>query len=259
MSLIVDRRIGSADLYPIFENMGLPCLLSELAYGDCAWTGIGEDGPVECAAEIKRVDDLLQCMRDGRFAGHQLPGLLTNYDRVYLIIEEGTRPGDTSGVLEHYVKGKFWHTAKVAGITYRAYERFLTTLMERGNVRIRQTINRQGTAETVAALYRWWQDGVDAHSSIFALDRSTQIKLEEQIKRERNQSGVSMIRQKIPLTRRIAAELPGLGTEKSKAAASAFKSVREMVNADVKTWMKVEGVGKGIATQIVEAVEGNEK
>lgn len=257
MSLLVDRRIGSNDLQPALAALGLPAVMTTLDYGDVAWTGFGEDGPVSCACEVKTVGDLLQSMQSGRLAGHQLPGLIANYDRVYLIIEEATRPEDGGINLQHYVKGQWWRTASIGrgNFNYRSYERFLTTLVENGQVRLRQTTNRAGTIATIATLYQWWMDGAPAHTSHLALDKTTQQKLQERARAERG-GGVSFIRGGPTFKRRIAAELPGIGLDRSAAVAESFGSVREMVNADEKRWTTISGIGKGIAKKIVDAVSG---
>ena len=58
------------------------------------------------------------------------------------------------------------------------------------------------------------------------------------------------------LLRKTAAQLPGIGYEKSAEAEKSFASVRDMVNADVARWESIPGVGKVIANRIVVAVSG---
>lgn len=257
MCLLVDRRVGSNDLFPQFEAMGLHTTLATLDYGDCAWTGIGLEGPVSCAVEIKTVTDLLASMQSGRLAGHQLPGLVSNYDRVYLLIEGATRP-DAEGGLEHYVQNRFWGNAKLGGqtrgFTYRAFEKFLTTVCERGNVSLRHTTSRAGTVQTVATLYQWWMDGWEEHDSILALDRTTEIKLAEKVRQEKG-AGVSLLRSGPSFKRRIAAQLPKIGVDKSGMIAGGFKNARAIANATEKDLAKLPGIGKEMARQIVAAWE----
>jgi ERCC4-type nuclease len=256
VALLIDYRVGSSDLFPTLLATGLPAVLTTLNFGDVAWTGIGAEGAVSCGVEVKTVSDLLNSMQTGRFAGHQVPGLLNTYDRVYLIIEEATRP-DAGGVLEHYVKGKWWHRAKLGtqreAFTSRAYEKFLTTVGEHGNIHIRQTSSRAGTVACLASLYQWWVDGWGAHKSLLALDQTTQIRLADQCRKERG-AGVSLLRKGPTFKRRIAAELPGVGAERSLDVAKGFACVLDMICASEKQWREVTGIGKGIAHSIYEAV-----
>jgi hypothetical protein len=58
------------------------------------------------------------------------------------------------------------------------------------------------------------------------------------------------------LVRRLAAELPKIGLERSADVAKRFKSVEEMVNASEKDWMGIDGIGKGIASTVYRAIHG---
>ena len=56
--------------------------------------------------------------------------------------------------------------------------------------------------------------------------------------------------------RMVAKELPGIGWGRSQDVDKAFRSVREMVAADEKTWLGIPGIGKGIAGKVVRALRG---
>jgi len=269
VSLLVDRRIGSADLYPAFEALGIPTALTTLRwdrpdlYGeggpDCEWVGFGIECPIRVGVEIKTVNDVLQSMQNGSLAT-KARGLVNTYDRTYLIVEEVGRPGQ-EGILEHYVKGRFWAAAKLGsqtrGFQYSAFEKFLFTIQERANIRVRTTVNRDATIALVAAMYRWWQEGEEAHESILALDKSTQERLSEQVRKERG-GGVSLLRQGPTFKRRVAAELPGIEVKRSAIIAGAFSSVKEMCNASEKDYSKLPGIGKDTARKIVAAFSSEE-
>jgi len=265
MSLFIDPRIGSGDLAPLLENLGIRTVLTMLKwertdlYGeggpDCEWLGIGCEGPVTCGVEVKTVNDVLQSMQNGSLAS-KIRGLVNSYDRAYLIVEEVTRPGE-EGVLEHYVKGKWWTPAKLGsrhgGFQYTALEKYLYTISERAHVRIGRTVNRTATAQLVGAWYRWWQEGEDAHESILGLDKSTQIKLAEKVRLEKGQ-GISLLRTGPSFTRRVAAELPGIGVERSGIIAGAFTTVKEMCDAKESDWTKLPGIGKDTAKKVRKAL-----
>lgn len=59
------------------------------------------------------------------------------------------------------------------------------------------------------------------------------------------------------LARRVAAQLPGIGEKRSAEVAREFHTLEQMVNASAKDWLRVEGVGKGIATKVYQAIHQN--
>ena len=72
--ILIDPREGSKDLLPLMP-LGL-AHLSALPYTDACWNGLGPGGAaVIVGVERKRVGDMLACLKDGRFVGHQLPGM----------------------------------------------------------------------------------------------------------------------------------------------------------------------------------------
>jgi ERCC4-type nuclease len=61
------------------------------------------------------------------------------------------------------------------------------------------------------------------------------------------------------LLRRIAAELPHIGVDRSRLVERHFRSVVHMINAEEEEWLEVEGVGKVTAREVVEAVRKGEE
>jgi DNA integrity scanning protein DisA with diadenylate cyclase activity len=59
------------------------------------------------------------------------------------------------------------------------------------------------------------------------------------------------------LVRRVAAELPLIGWDRSSDVAMTFPSVLAMVLADEKDWQKIKGIGKTIARKVVAALKGD--
>jgi len=82
--------------------------------------------------EIKTVKDALSCVVSGRFAGHQLPGLVKEYDVVYFIIE-GLWKADKEGLLE-VPYGKRWRVVKLGSryFMWRDFELWLTSMESMG-------------------------------------------------------------------------------------------------------------------------------
>lgn len=261
MSILVDPRIGSGDLVPTLRALGCPVESQSLDFADCAFVGNGPGGkPVLVGIELKQLDDILACVTSGRFSGHQLPGLVETYEEVYLVIEGIYRPNPKDGVLESR-HGKDWRPVTIGHRSwmYRDFESFLTTIEIRGGVRLRRTSSRPETARMVAALYGWWQTGVDEHTSHLAIDRTTQIALEQFMLRGTTANLLGE-RPKAPsLRHRIAVELPGLGIRKGGMAAGHFPSVKAMIMASPNEWARLPGIGKLMANNIVDAVSAEDK
>src|SRR5574341_1238250 len=104
--ILLDDRAGSKDLAP-FMPKSVPFTLTRLEYGDVAFSGRGPSGVCTVGVEIKKIPDLVDCIYSGRFAGHQLPGMLDTYDYCYLLVEGATRAGKL-GTLEYRRAGGKW-------------------------------------------------------------------------------------------------------------------------------------------------------
>lgn len=235
--LLVDERSGSENYIEPLRSLGAPVETTILDAGDVAFADAHGRG---VGVELKKIDDLLACITTGRFAGTQLPGLVQNYAHIYLIVEGIWRPNPADGVLEVW-RGS-WRPAGHGKRKpmYRDLANYLTTMEVKGGIHIRRTTSEDETARMVFALYGWY-GAIDDHTSHLAFDRSAQ-----------SRDGALLHRPS--LAHRIAAEMPGVGYHKGGSAAALFGSVRAMVDADEKAWMKVPGVGKTMAKRIVEAV-----
>lgn len=249
MSLFIDPRVGSGDLVDPLRRLGLPAELCALDFADVAFLGNGpEERPVPVGIEIKTLSDLLQSMQSGRLAGHQLPGLLAQYEHVWLIVEGSYRPAPSDGVLETETWRGSWkpHTLGRQGklFMWRDVESFLLTLELKTGLRTRHTYDRHETARQVGAIYSWWvgKEWAD-HRSHLALHTP------------RDHGGVILA--KPSLLRRVAATLPGVGFERSADVARSFKSVRELANAVESDWREIPGIGKKLASQIVKEITSN--
>ena len=244
--LLLDNRVGSGDLGHYFAQWKVPYQLCRLEYADVAFTGHGPgEMDMEIGIEVKKVRDVLNCISDGRFSGHQLPGLVENYARVWLVIEGQYTVDYTTGLLVHR-RGKF--NVPVACGTrqfmYRDLSNWITTIETKTPVRVRRTGGRVETARFCADLYSWWTHKEwDQHRSHLAFDEPLPDR---------------MLLYRPNLVRRVAKELEGIAWGKSGAVAKKFKSVEEMVYAEEKEWREVEGIGKTLAHRIYESLRGRE-
>lgn len=246
MTIRLDNRVGSADLESYFRKWHIPFQLCRLEYGDAAIKGNGPNGStMEVGVEIKKIRDALNSICDGRFAGRQLPGLVTNYQRVWLVIEGQFSCDYQSGILM-YRKGKKMEPLGVGSrrFMFRDVDHWLTTMESKAGVRVRRTLSRLETARYIADLHSWWTGKEwEEHRSHLAFDECT---VDSEILFRPN------------LVRRMAAELPGVGWTRSKAVAARFGSVVEMVLANREEWEECEGIGKGIAEKVTKALMGDE-
>lgn len=241
--IYLDNRIGSGDLEIYFRQWHIPHQLTRLDYADVAFVGKGPDGvPFPVGIEIKKVGDVLNCITSGRFAGHQLPGLLEDYARVWLIVE-GIYSADSDGLLVHRRGKKLVPIASGARrFMYRDLDHWLTTMEVKVGIKIRRTASRPETARVCADLFAWWTHKEwGEHRAHLAFD-------------DPPPDHIALVRPNV--VRRVAKELPGVGWTKSGAVAKKFPTVKAMCEATEENWMEIEGIGKTLAHKIVLALRG---
>ncbi len=246
--ILVDDQAGSSALFPYIVRLTPNVLLTRIEppFGDMTWMGNGPDGQLRVGVEYKQIDDILQCMLDGRFVAHQLVGMLEHYDRRYLLVEGRIRCDRNTGVMQKQ-RGNEWRDIQRGGrgFTYRDLNHFYTTIEEQTQTRVVETFDEYASARWLFTKYSWWTNKEwDEHSSL---------------KQFHVPPPPTAALVKPSVVRRVAKELGGLGWERSGAAAAYFKSVRALVNADAKAWLKVDGVGKVIANRIVAEVTEEQK
>lgn len=244
--MVVDDRTGSGDLMPLLRRRGCDAALGRMEYGDIAFVGNGPEGcPMSVGIEVKKVADALKCITDGRFAGHQLPGLVNGYNYPYLLIEGRYRPDMHSGLLQISGNKGYWHDAVIGNrkFMYRDFVNWLTTIDLRAGCRVLRCYDRHETAEVIANLYHWWTDKeFDEHRSHLAFNESA------------NDGRPRLVTPS--LVRRVAKELPGVGWEKSAHVAARFTSVLDLAVAGEEEWRDIPGIGKTMAGRITAAIGG---
>ena len=244
---LVDSRIGSSHYAQLLGERGE---MAQLEYGDLAFSGQGPVGEISIGVEVKKLNDALACMVDGRFTGHQVPGLVQQYDRAYLLVEGLWRPDPKSGVLQlgrgSWDGDKFggaWRDASsgYSRFTFRQFTGWLESVSALANIKIVRSNSEAETVQWVLSLEQWWQKPWKEHRSLQGFH-------------EERPNAALMV--KPPLRRRMAAELPGIGWQRSGEVAKKFATVKEMVNAPVEQWQEIPGIGGGIAAKVVAAIEG---
>lgn len=222
----------------------IPCQLTRLDFGDAAFVGNGPDGDTSVAIEIKEVHDALSCIGDGRFAGHQLPGLLSVYDRVWLVVEGRFYPEFSTGLLRAETGNRGRSKELFLGsrrTMYRDLDHWLTSMEVRAGLRLRRTRDRRETARVIADLWGWFQKDWSEHKSHLALHEETPDRA---------------IFVRPSLLRKVAAQLEGVGWQKSQMVAQKFKTVENMMNASVEQWKEIPGIGKVLAERCYASLRG---
>jgi ERCC4-type nuclease len=261
--LYVDNRAGSKELYPLLRARGLPVTLTRMDYGDVSFLGSGPDGqPVAVGIEVKGIHDVLKCIADGRFAGHQLPGLVQAYDQVWLLIEGLWRSNAKTGMLEYrHSKGQWREcTAGTRRFMYSDLLTWLFTCSVKGGIQFFRASDWGEATVWLSALYNWWTvKGWEGHKSHLAFHDGTRFGAP--YKRDRATMMVASLAdrallQRPTLCRMVSAQLPSIGWEKSKAISDKFKTVEQLVLSTREELMALDGIGPKLANGIWESLRG---
>lgn len=243
--IYVDGRAGSRDfLVPLAKLLGKENIeKTTLDYGDFAFSGRGaNDVPVDIAVEHKTLADIAACCRDGRFAGHQLPGLRKSYSHSWLMVE-GTWRHDEKGFITTYQGPRRGWSPLPGKMRASEFEKHLLTFELCGGVHVRYTNTRADSVRALVDLYRWWTDrAMDAHTSHLAVHQPVTL------------GTVSGFRQAVM-------QWPGVGLKVSKAVEEVFGgSITIASAAGIDRWAAIDVGGKRLgettARKIVTFLHG---
>lgn len=248
--ILVDNQAGSKDLFPRIRALTSDVVLTRIepAFGDVAWDGRGpDDTTIRVGIEYKTIDDVLDCVSSGRFGGHQAIGMTQCYDRRFLLVEGYTRVDRSTGILQKWNwSDKKWRNIVKAGreFLYRDLLHWTTTFEEQAQFRVIYTTDDHESARWVFAKYTWYAQDWDDHTALkqFYVPPPPNVILYEPT-----------------FMCRVAKELYKIGWTKALEVEKAFKSVREMINANEQAWLKIPGIGKLIASQIVAEINKENK
>lgn len=244
--ITVDDRDGSKEFAKLFPST-MNVSVSRLDYADFFFLGNGPEGEyVSVGIERKAIKDLLNSMVTGRLSGHQLPGMVQQYDYVYVLVEGEWRFNPHSDILESK-NGTWWNDVCLGPRRFMAKEvvGFLNTLVVKAGIQVLYSHSQRETVQVITALYHWWNTKQwESHVSHLSPSKT----------HKGNGGEVMLI--KPPLVRRVAAELDGVGWGKSKNVAEKFQTVKEMVMASERDWRDIPGVGKILSKRVVEEING---
>lgn len=229
--IYIDDRTGSKEFYPLLRTT--PAELRSMEFADFAFIGNGPDGvPWQIGIERKTLTDLVNSMNSGRLAGHQVPGLLSTYNTVYLLVE-GLSDYDLSKntIRCHRSRGNYADYS-VVGIL-----NFLNTMSVIQGIHVWHSGSMAESSQWIKCTYRWWTGKeFDQHRSHL----------------QQHQSGV--FNTKHSLLRCWAAELPGVGWKRSGVIEQHFPSAEALVGASINDLCEIDGIGKVLARKIYEEI-----
>lgn len=220
--LLVDYRKGSKELLTPLTDLGLPAEITELAFGDIAFTGRGIGGkPVDIGIEYKQLRECVASMQTARLQGYQAEGLQDTYDFRWLLVE-GEILFDSQGILQRRC-GRRELKPLPGRMSVSEYWKRINVLHLCWGLNPVHTPTVRHTVKWIEALYRTWTDAdLDKHKSHLAIYEPPRL---------------------VPLSdfRRAVCKWPGVGMRTSAALEQAFKgSLRRAAVAPVDVWAKIQ-------------------
>lgn len=255
MTLYIDSQAGSKDLvkYPPLDRIGE---LSRLDSADVQFLGDGPSGPVLVGVEVKSVTDLLSSADSGRLQADdgQLARMTTTYDYCWLCVYGDVRCGTKGELLIRSKYGKYgtYPPGSSRAVSFGYLERLLIELQVRG-VRLVRVPSASAewpmveTAQWLAELYGWWSKPWQDHKLVRTFNKANDIPLTPDLPDD--------VMYRAQVASKLLPGRGGIGYERAVAAAQYFPSVVTMVNAGVKEWQQVSGIGKVLAKAVTEAVK----
>ncbi len=248
--LLIDKRAGSKELVaPLAKLLGADKVEeTSLDFGDVAFSGRGlKDATLDIGIEFKTIGDIAQCCRDGRFAGHQLPGMRKTYDHSWLMVE-GTWRHDDAGYITTYQGPRRGWKALPGKMRASEFEKHILTFELCGGVHVRYTNNRADSLRAIVDLYRWWTDrSLDSHTSHLAIHTPAAIGATSDF-------------------RKAVMAWPGIGLKTSKAVERQFQgreglgSIDVASSAGVNEWAELltdgRRFGRPAAERLVKFLRG---
>ena len=236
-NISVDYRSGSKELCPYLECVGVTPILEELPFGDFMLVGHGPTPrPWVVGVERKTIGDMVKCITDGRFSGHQLPGMCEYYDHKFLLVEGRVMEAE-DGLLMVWKHGK-WRTLELGRqrFMYSALSNFLTSIKLNTPVHVIRTEDERHTAVELKTLYKYYAKPWDQHQSH---------------NQPYDDTPTNVMAVQPSLIRRVANQLKGVGWDRAGVLASHFPSVWHLANASEKDILdagrNVSKRGHGIA------------
>lgn len=237
-----------------------------LSGGDVAFMGIGP-GETDwfIGIEHKQVNDVIDCMKTGRFTGTQLPQMLQMYDMCFLLIE-GRYVPDYSSVDYRTNEPRIWiprgggFGAKF-GMTYKAFENFQTSVAMFSALAgkpcvIKRTENKKDSVAIIRALYDYFQKPWSEHKSMSLHDHTKMQRAEPAVLALVEPDAGDADYPKLIL-RKSVYQIQGIGWEVAGTIADKFGCLEAAMAAGAKDFEALDGIGAVIAKRCYEALHGH--
>lgn len=253
--ILVDTSVGSKELQPLISKLGIDCSREKLEFADAYFEGNGPEGQVRIGVERKRIQDMLDCIDDGRFTGHQRIGMSEFYRFRFVIIEGYWKPDRKTGtLLEGHAKPDgtlYWSSDRPGGgkrVRYSKLRRYLFSMSLAGMV-VMYSRDVAQTAFDITELYHYFRKPWRDHTAMLAMAEGYHLQNPWD-----SLASLPTLAKHPTLVREWAAKLPGIGVKLSEDAERVFKTPLKLATADEMDWLKIPGVGVPMAQKIVRSI-----
>ncbi len=241
--ILLDERVGSRECLDGLRRLGADAEIAGRLDADFQFTGNGEHGDILIGIEKKTISEFLTSIRTRRLAGAQVGPMQLTYDIRYLVIEGIWRRGRDNGIVE-VLNGK-WEAARGA-FRYAEVQGFIASIEEFAGLRVWRTADEHETAAAVVDRYTWWQKEWDEHK----LARTIYAPVAA---RPKQGTRASLFHSKPTLLECWLAQLPRIDA-RAYELAKYFESAGMLAQASIKDWIRIPGIGRKTADQIVDAI-----
>ena len=222
----IDTRAGSKDYIEPLRRRGVPVEEAILDSGDFEIVGNGPHGPVLVGVEHKKLPDLFQCIRNGRFAD-QLRKMRESYQVSWLLVEGRMRAHQ--GKVQIWRKNKWQDQLGVSGLP--EVLGYMLTMSQAGGVLLARAEDEAESVEWLRSMNNWWTvKDWEQHRAHMDFYKPEEL------------GGNPLLPPTV--VQKVASMLPGVGAARSYAVSKRFSTIKEMVDATVEEWQTVEGIGK---------------
>jgi len=233
--ILLTTAHNDRDLRPIFGSKAIP---AAIPCGDFIFHGLWHEGKtVSICGDRKKFADLVSCIGDNRHLDQVRAAREAGFDFIFVVLEAEWR--DKDGQAQYKRRG--WTDAGIETARVHAY---LLQLQYYGGVNVFQTKNKQETVRLVLALEKMFSQAPEDHSTLLGFYTAP--------------PPLVSLYGKPSFMRRVLKELPGVGWELSARiearAVSKGDELKDLIHWTREEWELVEGIGKGLSSQIWEAI-----
>lgn len=243
--ILIDNRVGSKELLPYIQRIGgsYKADLASLEFGDACFEGNGPNGKILIGIERKTMGDMLNCIDDARYSGHQIPGMMSMYNQSLLMVEGVWKPDKDTGYLMECVAMLSWRPFRYRQqmTRYSKLFRYLLSVQLSG-VSVIITRDIEQTAYNITECYGYFNKKWEDHTSLLEIQKLN----------------IPTLRAKPPLVQRWAAALEGVGVKHSAEAKKIFKTGMDLARGSEEDWMQISGVGPKLSRSIIKQIHETE-